>query len=115
MDKTTPNGMIIKSINVEAAPQQTTAEPATAPMAEVPRYAPPPVSPQLPGSSRNEAADRYADRYGPKGAFPPPVTPPPVTYAQPAAPKGLQVLLNEKQLRVTLLVMVVKLLPPVKK
>ena len=59
-------------------------------------------------------SEAFSRRYGGgKGGFtPPPVTPQPVpTLAAPAGPK-IQTILDERQLRVTMLVYVTKLLPP---
>lgn len=116
-----PHGLLIKTINVEPAvasqgavdqfgnaitPSYTpapTPQPIAMPAAEAPNAA---------------AAAAYARRYGlPMGggrpALPGYGTPAP-TYAAAPAPKttGLQTVLDEKQLKVTINVDVIKLLPP---
>ncbi len=108
-----PYGMVVKSINVEHAP--AVAEEVAAPMTPAPVvYAPPSVPVRRPD-------DRYAERYrspSPGGdpnyrryAIPPPVAPVPVAPGAPAAKGGLQIVLDEKQLRVRLVLNIVKLLP----
>ncbi len=117
-----PNGLVIKGLNVEAAPQQAVEEQPQQPVF-TPTYVTPvtPVTPS--GETRGgDAAAAFARRYGisPGGrrAGPAPVTPQPQpTYVAPvaAAPQskgGLQTVLNEKQLKVILTINVVKLLPP---
>jgi hypothetical protein len=72
-----------------------------------------PVPLRPPPTPQGDADARYGKGYNPEFRQQPPVQP--QGYAVPTAPKGMPVMLNEKQLKVTLLVMVVKLLPPVKK
>ena len=104
-----PHGMIVKSINVEAA-AQIAPEPYQPPISVVTPQPPPQIyRPPTPQGDPEMA--RYGKGFNPE--FQRPVVPQQV-YVQPAAPKGMPVLLNEKQLKVTLLVMVVKLLPPTK-
>ena len=115
-------GIIVKSVNVEPSadvydPSQIVAQSSGGPI-----YIQPPVipAPGYPGQRRSgeeggEGASRraFAERYGigPRG----PTTPQPQqpVYAQPTAPvaTGPRTVLDEKQLRVTMLLNVVKLLP----
>jgi hypothetical protein len=112
-----PCGMIIvKTINVEPAPAiETPMEPVPSPMAAVPTYAPPPPPrPNQPprGGMDESMASRYGLRGRPRPAPTPQPTPQPVQYTTvPAARGGLQVVLDEKQLKVTLMLYVVKLAP----
>jgi len=119
-----PCGLMVKSINVESAPAVAAlvefATPAgiTAPP---PAYNPPPPQPRtVPVTPDPEAA--FAARYGLGGGrrgetVRPPITPRPAPVS-PAAPTGasasrggLPPALDEKQLKVTLVLNVVKLLP----
>ena len=112
-----PHGLVVKSINVEPAAAQPVAE-ATAPPPVY--YMPAPVTPApftggRPGEGGG-AAQRFRDRYGlgPGKGFPPPAATPvaPVFVPAPAPGAGaLKTVLNENQLKVTILVQVVKLLP----
>jgi len=111
-----PHSLVIKGINVEPAPttQATESQPA-APVAVYQPVIPTPTYP-LPNPevsrSRSEGGEgaAFARRYGIKGPGYPTPTPAAPVYAAPAAPRpGLQTVLNEKQLRVTMLVEVVKL------
>ncbi len=115
------NGFIIKTINIEPAPPVATEETPTL----QPTYAAPAAGPATPSAS--SVADMYRRRYGiaPGGGrsadrystAPRPPPPPPPVYAPPAvtpgaapaAPKGPQTILDEKPVKVTLLVEVVKL------
>jgi hypothetical protein len=112
-----PCGMIIvKTINVESAPAvEAPGGPMGAPAALAPgyNYAPPPPSAAPPPRS---AEDSFAARYGMRGRRPAPrptPQPTPTYYAPPTAPPankgGLPLVLDEKQLRVTLMLNVVKL------
>jgi len=107
-----PHAMIVKSINVEAA-AQTAPDPTSMqpPQPTVVYQQPVPLRP--PPTPQGDADARYGKGYNPEFRQQPPVQP--QVYNVPTAPKGMPVMLNEKQLKVTLLVMVVKLLPPVKK
>jgi hypothetical protein len=112
-----PYGFIIKNIAVEPAvslaTEMTTATEAPPPPIATPPVIPPYTPPTPPGS-----------RYGPEGEssryrggmpnYPRPVTPVPQVVPTAPAPRGLQIALDERQLKVTLLVEVVKLLPPAK-
>ena len=112
-----PYGLLVKSLNVEPAPAGMATDPfAPPPTTAAPVYAPPaPVRPYIrPGEAEESAGKAFAERYGapPGGRYPRAATPPPVYYAAPAAAKtGLQTMLNERQLRITLIVDVIKLLP----
>jgi hypothetical protein len=117
-----PYGLIVKTINVEAAPAAATEEGGQTmtqqPVIAQPVQPPPPVS--------NPAAERAAmeRRYGPGGPegrggpanrytpAPQPVTPvTPNPAIGPASRGGLPTVLDERKLKVTLTVDVVKLLP----
>src|SRR5207249_11572192 len=110
-----PLGLLIKTINVEPAaavevtPDTTTAAPVPMP---IPVAAQP--APEQPTRSKADVERMFRQRYGldRRGPTPPPTPPPPV-YAQPApvAKAGLQTVLDERQLAVTLSLNVVKLLP----
>jgi len=110
-----PYGFLIKNIAVEpGAPLVTDTTTATpVPVAPVmPVYTPQPVVPNRYGAD--------GGRYGGDGEYRPGY-PRPAPVQQPIAvapvaprPTGLQTVLDEKQLKVTLLVEVVKLLPPAK-
>ena len=107
-----PHGLLVKSINVEPAPASTVAEPATPQY----YYTPPPQA--LPSPQRDQEAafrSRYGltgkDRYGP--GVPPIAPAAPVAPAAAAVPKPtVQTLVKERQLKITMLLHVVKLLPP---
>ena len=113
-----PYGLLVKSLNVEPAPAAAAADPSA--LASVAPVAP--VYTPLPTASRRaEGPEAFASRYGrlanPGGpAVPPRAAAPVPVYAAPvaAAPvkSGLQTMLNEKQLKVTMVVEVIKLLPP---
>jgi hypothetical protein len=115
-----PHGLLVKSINIEPAPAAlVTDTPGMVPVAPV--YVPVPVAPRPP-SRFSEEGEAFANRYGRPGAPPgarlPPQAAPAPVYATPAqvgsAPvkTGLQTMLNEKQLKITMIVDVIKLLPP---
>jgi hypothetical protein len=113
-----PHGLIVKTINVEQAPAQAIVEPvaATPAFVQVPTQ---PVAPVArPADEARAAAAAMAQRYGlgPDGMRPyrgvpqpPPVATPPV--AAPASKGGLPTVLDEKQLKVTMMLNLVKLLP----
>jgi len=119
-----PCGLIIKTINVEVAPATAPAgeEPGMPVAGAAPAYAPPPQypAPQAPRSEERpmSTAERFAARYGLRGRAPRPTPPLQVTAPPPVAPLaaqpsrgGLQLALDEKQLKVTLMLEAVKLLP----
>jgi hypothetical protein len=121
-----PYGLIVKTINVEQAPAAAASE---QPAGTVPGYVPPqpvyvpppPPTPMPAAEAPRPSAGAFEDRYGLRGrrAPPPPVvqpyTPPAYTYAQWAAAKGkggLPTVLDEKQLKITMNLVVVKLTCP---
>lgn len=114
------NGLVVKGINVEAAPQPVVEEQQVQPMTPV--YAP--VTPAAGGEERSSAAaaaafqrrygigagGRGAGRYNPTPQAQQPAYVAPVATAPAGQAKGgLQTVLNEKQLKVTLTIGVVKL------
>jgi len=118
-----PNGWIVKTINVEVAgtlPTETTAV-TTAPPPPIPTYVPPPQP-----SASGEAAERarygmdlrYSQPnrgYGEGGAkfqspYPQPYAAQPAPVTAPKGGGGLPVVLDEKQLKVTLQLVAVKLM-----
>jgi hypothetical protein len=118
-----PCGLLIKTINVESAPAGPTAMEAIAPGAAAAPYVPPAASPVAPPSSVDaRMAERYgaggargpgggfSERYGMRGR-PGPVPQqyaPPVAPAAPVSRGGLPIALDEKQLKVTLMLIAVK-------
>ncbi len=107
------NAILVKSLNVELAP--AVVEPV-APPVPLPAYNPgvPTPAPQ----PRRSEEDAFRARYGlgmkgPTPAPPPIFQPQPGVAPPPGAPKpgGLQTVLDEKQLKVTLLLHIVKMLP----
>jgi hypothetical protein len=124
-----PCALLVKSINVEQAPatavaaDQTAAPvtpaytPAPAPVAVAPP--PPPPMPAAPGAEAAAFSRRYGLEGG-RGAAPPPRPAPvynPLPYTAPAASVnrgGLPLALDEKRLRITMMVYAVKLIPPTK-
>lgn len=123
-----PHGIIVKAINVEPAPAATPTEDATQPLqptvSATPVFVPSGETART--SESSAAAAAFQRRYGlgpggrgggrpgmnPMPAQPMP-QPQPVYTPQPVAPQPakLQTVLDEKQLKVTLLLNVVKLLP----
>lgn len=128
-----PHGFLVKSLNVEPAPAATmdpNAPIATATPIYVPTAVPTAPRPGLPDA---EAASAFARRYGLGGPGPlsrgaaerglPPPRPmpqptPPPTYMTPGVPQqpaagkgGFQTVLDEKQLKVTMNLEIIKLLP----
>ena len=104
----TPYGLIVKGVNVEPAAVVLTSE-AMTPMAPIPV----PTAVPDPARQRYSEGEAFRNRYGPRPTAPMPA-PQPVLVPLPAgaAPKtGMQPFLTEKQLKVTLLIHVVKLLP----
>ena len=111
-----PYGLLVKTINVElAAAPEVAPEGAPAPVQYLPQPMPQGVAP--PPMKGRASEDAFRARYGvgPGGRRPPPTPQPvaPPVIAQPAAPSkgGLQTVLDERQLAVTLGLNVVKLLP----
>jgi len=123
-----PNALLVKTINVELAPA-TTVETITTPTFAVMPVVPPTVPAQTDpeafrrryGLGPQSEQDAFARRYGlgPTGR---PLTPPPVVTPPPAAAPattspstsrgGLPTVLDERQLKVTLTLNVVKLAAP---
>jgi hypothetical protein len=111
------NGLVIKGMNVEPAPQQPAEEQMLQPTF-APVYVPTTPNPAFEQRSAGDSAARFRQRYGigPGGGSryaPQPQQPPPM-YAQPTAPPkstAPQTVINEKQLKVTLTINVVKLRP----
>jgi len=137
-----PLGILVKSINVEVAPESTESE-TTAPVAV---YTPAMQTPMAPGRmpggrlAVGGAEQQFMNRYGIRPGGPggrggpgggslggvplrqPGVPPPTAAYAPPPAAVaatpgaathgGLPTVLDEKQLKVTLTLNIVKLLPP---
>jgi hypothetical protein len=116
-----PCGLMIKSINVESAPAAApTVDQTGTPVVAAPAYFPPTTAP---GPMSQESMMR---RYGMRGAgggrldpramMPPRPTytpPPPVApVPAPASKGGLPVALDEKQLKITLMLNAVKLISP---
>lgn len=106
-----PHGLLVKSINVEPAAVTLLSEPVAAAVAPV-YYAAPTAAPVL-GRDQDQAfRGRYGlagkDRYGPSVAPAAPAAP----MAAPVAKPTVQTLVKERQLKVTMLIHVVKLLPP---
>lgn len=110
-----PHGLLVKSVNIEPAPVTAIADSSGMPL-PVAAYAPPTAQSRAAFEGEVAAARNSYTRTGPAaGRYPPPAPPP--AYAAPGAPApaakgGLQTLLNEKQLRITMIVEVIKLLPP---
>lgn len=130
------HGLLVKTINVEPAPEAAPADPFAAPLPVSPGFIPPPVVPPGGDPEGVAAQSAFMRRYGIRGGgrggpegvanrggiplrmpgTPPPYTPPPPVYgAQPTqtAPGkgGLPTVLDEKLLKVTLAVEVIKLFP----
>jgi hypothetical protein len=112
-----PSCLVVKTINVESAPAAPAVEQVAAPVytTTTPAYTPPPPRAEAPRSAEASFAARYG--LAPGRAAPRPTPQPlPQVYAQPsAAPPaskgGLPLVLDEKQLKVTLMLNVVKLAP----
>jgi len=109
-----PYGIIVKTINVELAPQEAAAEQPQE--AAPPRYIYQPAPTPDPAQSRRSSEDAFRSRYGiGRPNTPQPVQPQPqpqyVMPTAPAAPKTLQTALDEQKLRITLSLSIVKLQP----
>ena len=115
-----PCGLIVKTINVESAPAAppVTEEPGMPAPVPNPAYAPAPRPEERPMSPADRMARRYGFRPGAGGGPgrpPPPQPVQPVYVPPPVAPAnrgGLPIALEEKQLKVTLMLDAVKLLSP---
>jgi len=105
------HGFRVRGLNVEpAASQPVTDQAATPAYTPQPAYTPAPApQPRFVGEGEG-AAEAFARRYGGK-AFAPATPAPAYAAAAPAPTRALQTVLSEKQLRVTMLVEVIKLLP----
>jgi hypothetical protein len=121
-----PYGLIVKTINVEVAgtlPTEMAATPTPIPVAATPVYTPPPVQPTMSAEAIERA--RYGDmgrygsggnRYGEGGGkFPGYPAQPQPQYVQPAVAAakrdtGLPVVVDEKQLKVTMQLVAVKMI-----
>lgn len=117
-----PHALVVKAINSDPAPSSVMMDSA---MAAPIYYAPPPVAAPLPGyrPGGGEEGGAFANRYGgAAGGYNNPYarTAPvaaPVAQAvavAPSAKSSLQTFLKEKQLKITMLIHVVKVLPPQK-
>lgn len=118
------NGFVAQFVNVERAPE-VAAEPTAPPPVAAQTYIPQPTAPAMTEEQRfrsrygsgfgTDAGAAFRSRYGidpggvPKMAPPPVVQPVQPTVAAPQQPKALQTVIDEKQLRVTMLIQVVKL------
>lgn len=108
-----PHGLLVKSINVEPAPAPTVPDPSVTSVAPI-YYANPAAAASPQPDSGAAFRSRYGigggkDRYGP--ATPAMQTAPLAVAAQTAKPT-IQTLVKERQLKVVMLIQVVKLLPP---
>lgn len=110
-----PFGFVVRSMNVEPAPATATQpEMAAAPVTPIYIQPQPQAVPQPQTRQSEEQAFRQRYGLGPKGPTPTPTapTPTPQVYVPPAPAKPtLQTVLNERQLRVTMTIVVIKLLP----
>jgi hypothetical protein len=118
-----PCGLLVKTINVESAPAAAPANEAVAPaVTAAPAYNPTPLAPprstafsERYGMRGRAGGDRYGLR-GPGGLSPaaPPAYVPPVAPVAPAPVSrgGLPIALDEKQLKITLMLNAVKLATP---
>jgi len=112
-----PYGLIVKTINVELAPADATVIEQPAAVAApvyAPVYQPPPMASE--GRGRSAA---FMDRYNPGGRRAAPPPPQPVAQqayvaavAGPKVKSGLATVLDEKKLKITLALVVVKLACP---
>lgn len=111
-----PHGLLVKSINVEPAAVTLLSE--TDPVAGASPayyYAPSPSAPVLGRDQDAAFRSRYGLRGGGKDRYGPSVTPTAPAAAPVVAPvvkPTIQTLVKERQLKVTMLIHVVKLLPP---
>jgi hypothetical protein len=113
-----PYALLVKTINVDLAPAPEVvpeAQPTFMPQVVAQPVIPPPVTPYRSRAAEDAAFRR---RYGLDGSRKLPPTPQPVapvvTAPVPPVKTGLPTVLDEKQLAVTMVLNVVKLLPPPK-
>ncbi len=113
-----PYGLLVKTINSEPAPASAMTDVAVAPVYYQPTPVVAPTAYPRPGVGEEGggALGRYGAARNNPYARPAPVAPPIVqpVPTSPGAKSSLQVFLKEKELRVTMLIHVVKLLPPQK-
>jgi hypothetical protein len=119
-----PCGLLVKTINVESAPAAAAGTEAFAPAQAATPYAPPVLSPAAPSSSaearlaerygrgRGGAGSAFSERYGLRPSLAAQPYVPPVPPAAPASRGGLPISLDEKQLKVTLMLIAVKPVAP---
>lgn len=119
-----PNGIVVKAVNVEPAAILVPDPTQVTPAAVQPVYMPQPLP--TPGLADRERArdSAFAERYGLRGmrggkdgpgsVFPTPAPVPvqPVMVAQAPKSSALKTVLDERQLKVTLMLQIVKMLPP---
>ncbi len=109
-----PHGILLKSLNVEPGLATVTDIAALPTPAVYVQPAQPTLTPPANPYGRRgaeEASNAFNERYGRRSPVPQ-VQPQPVPgVVVPAAPTGPRTVLNERQLKVTMLVQVVKLLP----
>ncbi len=115
-----PYGFIVKTVNVDVVPPAAASETQTM-TAMVPQYVQPVTAPPA-RPMRPPGGETADDRYGgamPSRPTPRPVAPPPVYAQTPAVAAasaasrgGLQTVLDQKQLTVTMSIQLVKLLSP---
>jgi hypothetical protein len=109
-----PCGLLVKTINVESAPAAATGAEALAPApaAAAPVAAEARMAERYGMRGRGAAGAGFSERYGNRA---PPAAAAQPAYAPPAAPAsrgGLPISLDEKQLKVTLMLYAVKLVAP---
>lgn len=104
------DGIIVKSVNVETAAATYGTETALAASPVYTQYNP--INPAIPPGANRRGEDAFRERYGIGARGPTPAPQQPV-YAQPTTPVATapKTVLDEKQLKITMLVQVVKLLP----
>jgi hypothetical protein len=110
-----PHSLVVKGINVEPAAAAATVDPRTGlPVNPEPVFVPQPVLvqpviPQQPPTRSGDFSREYRSRAGLAPTYQPPA--PTTIMVAPPAPK-IQTVLDERQLKVTVLVYVTRLLPP---
>jgi hypothetical protein len=108
------SGFVVRSMNVEPAPVTVQPEVPVAPFIQPPTYVPQPQPVPQPQARQSEEA-AFRQRYGIGSKVPTPTfttpTPAPQYVPPPIAKPTLQTVLNERQLKVTMTIVVIKLLP----